>query len=119
MALGTQNDVTLHSGDTLTLEVTVNDSSGSAVDLTAATFTWAMSKKSNSAVAPRGAALLTKALASGVTLIDAATGRIDITLDPADTESLAGTYYHELQMTDTGVVSTVLYGSVTIVKDLV
>jgi len=118
MALGTQNDITLHSGDTLVLEVTVKNASATAVDLTAATFAWAMSKKSASAVAPQGAALLTKALASGITLIDAATGRIDITLDPADTESLAGTYYHELQMTDTGVVSTVLYGSVTIVKDL-
>ena len=118
MALGTQNDVTLHSGDTLILEVTVNDPTGSPVDLSSTTFAWALSKKSASAVAPRGAALMTKALASGITLVDAATGRVDIALDPADTESLAGTYYHELQMTDTGVVSTVLFGSVTIVKDL-
>ena len=118
MALGTQNDITLHSGDSLKLEVTVNDSAGTALDVTNATFIWALSKKDGSAIAPRGAAILTKALASGVVINDGPTGRADITLDPADTTALAGVYYHELQVTLGGNVSTVFYGSVTIAKDL-
>tara|TARA_R110002096_G_scaffold288387_1_gene482127 strand:+ start:715 stop:1074 length:360 start_codon:yes stop_codon:yes gene_type:complete len=118
MALGTLNDFSLHSGDSLTLEVTVNDAAAAAVDITSATFIWVLSKKSTTSVAPRGAAILTKALASGVAINDGPTGRADITLDPADTASLDGTYYHELQMTNAGFVSTVLYGSVTIAKDI-
>ena len=115
MALGTQNDVSMHSGDSLTLEITVNDASGSAVNVSSATASWALSKKATDSTAPRGAALVTKS----ATIIDGPTGRVDVVLDPADTDALAGTYYHELQVTVDGNVSTVLYGSITIAKDLV
>jgi hypothetical protein len=48
-----------------------------------------------------------------------ASGIVTITLDPADTAALAGEFYHELELTQAGIVSTVLFGQVTIVKDLI
>jgi hypothetical protein len=119
MALGTSNDASMHSGDTMTLEVTVNDSAGSPLDISAGAFTWVLSKKSTTAVEPRGAALVSKTLGSGVSFTNTGTdGLCEVLIDPADTAALAGVFYHEFQVTIAGVVSTVLFGSVTIAKDL-
>ena len=184
MAIGTQNDFSMRSGDSRTLMVTINNDTGSPLDLTGATFIWALSKKAADTVAPKGAALLNKTIVSGyaawqpntfysvddevstggnvyinrsfggnsgttaptgtgngivdgqaiwdwqsvdlggsgsgITVIDVAAGRIDIVLDATDTDALSGEYYHELQLTSAiSEISTVLYGQVTIAKDLI
>jgi len=184
MAIGPQQDIQLHSGDSRTLRVTINDDAGAALDLTDATFIWALSKKTSDSVAPKGTSILSKdtgapsvdtwtantlysdlatvvsdgydwsaghlgdgtsgtvapngagspffdgtciwnnmgAAAStpgDIEITDSANGIIEITVAPADTDALAGDYYHELQMTQGGNISTVLYGQATIVKDLI
>jgi len=119
MAIGTQSSISMHSGDTRKLQVTIVDESSAAVDLTSASIIWALSKKAADEVLPRGSAIVTKSIGDGITVIDAVTGRVDILIDSADTASLAGDFYHEMQLTLGGSVSTVLYGTVTIVKDLI
>ena len=187
MAIGPQQNISLHSGDTRTLRVTVNDENGAALDITDASFLWAMSKKVADSVAPKGTAILTKSSATvgavdtwvlgatyspndevtyngetyreqgfdggvattppvggdqggapeidgdivwvwletatsspgPIVLITPAAGLIEVYVYPADTAALAGEFYHELQMTLDGAISTVLYGQATIVKDLI
>lgn len=68
-----------------------------------------------------GPALVTKTMASGITLGSPATdGEVIVALAPADTASLAaGDYYVELQLTSgSGAVSTVFQGTLTITKGL-
>jgi hypothetical protein len=62
---------------------------------------------------------LTKALADGVAITDAA-GIIEVTLAADDTAALSkGRYHHELEMTDAnGAVSTLAMGTLTILEDL-
>ena len=97
----------------------MNDDAGAALDLTDATFIWALSKKASDSVAPKGTSILSKSIGSGIAVTDVPNGILEITIDPADTDALAGDYYHELQMTQGGNISTVLYGQATIVKDLI
>lgn len=118
MALGLVQDFSMHSGDNRDLQVTIKDAAGAVVNITGAALTWALSK-GNGSDGPRGTALVTKTVGSGITIVDGANGRADIVLVPADTEALAGDYYHELQLVAGGSSSTVLYGTVTILKNLV
>lgn len=104
------------SGDALRLQITVRngDTVGSPVlDLTPFTeITWALAKKQGAAP------LVTKLLSVGPTEIDPvdlANGRIDVLINNADTASIKGTYYHELQL-EPGP-NTPLYGSFEIQAD--
>jgi len=117
--IGLEEGFEHHSGDSRTLEVTINDEVGAVVDISSATLTWGLSKKSADTTTPMGAALITKTIGSGITITDGPNGRCDVAIDPADTDALAGDFYHELEMVLTGETSTVLYGAVTILKDLV
>ena len=120
MAIGPQQDISLHSGDSRTLRITINDDAGAALDITGATIKWQLSKKAADSVEPKGAFILSKGTTStGIEITDATGGICEVTLAPADTEALAGEFYHELQMTLDGSVSTVLFGQATIVKDLI
>jgi len=109
----------MKSGDSKVLQVTVKDEAGVAINITGATFTWALSKKKSSGgFSPT--LLLTKTVGSGITLVTPASGRLDIALLPADTDALKGSYYQELQMVDTATnKSTVLDGTITIDPDLI
>ena len=119
-SIGTQADFSMHSGDTRRLEITIVDENSAAVNLSTATITWALSKKDSASVAPKGSALLTKTLANGgITIVSAAAGRCDVDLASSDTVTFSGDYYHELELTILATVSTVLYGAVTIIKDLI
>ena len=124
MAIGTQSDLTMHSGDTRLIQITIVDSGGSSPinvsTLTGAQVTWALSKKSKDTTAPRGSSLVTKTLGSGISFTNTGSdGKIDVLLSPADTAALSGDYYHELQLTISDAIYTVLYGKVTIAKDLI
>lgn len=123
MALGNQEDFSMHSGDSRTLEVTVRDEADAVVNISAASgadLTWALSKKATDTVDPRGASLVSKTEGSGIAITDGPNGRCDVTLDPADTADLKGDdYYHEMQVILSGDTSTVLYGVVTIKGDLI
>ena len=122
MALGTQFDFTLHRGDDRSITFTVVDqaTTPAAVDCTAATFKWNFSKKSASSTAPLGGSLITdKTQVAGITFADATNGQGVIALDSDDTSGLLpGDYYHELQITLTGLTSTLMYGVMTVTQDL-
>lgn len=107
----TQN-VTMYSGDSKTLTISIVDSDGAAIDVsTAAAVVYAIADSS------RGPALVTKTLADGVSV---AGSTVTVTLEPDDTEDLAGVYYHELQITDdVGHVDTAMSGTITVRRDLV
>jgi hypothetical protein len=91
------DDPVYFSGDALLLQVTVRDSSGSVLDLAAfglTEATWVLAKKQGAAP------LVTKTIGSGVVITTPPgnDGRLDITIDNADTEALKGDHYHELQL---------------------
>jgi len=119
--IGLEANFSHHSGDSRTLELTINDEDGAALDITTATeITWALSKKVSDSVIPKGGALITKTLGSGVTLIDGPTGRADVAITPEDTADMKeDDYYHEVQLELGGDTSTVLFGTVTLLKDLI
>ena len=124
MALGNQADFDMHSGDNRVLQVTVRDDADVPVDITGATFKWQLSKLDASGAIPLPKSetpILQKdnGGAGGVAIISAGLGRADVTLLPADTAALRGSYYHELQMVLGGLTSTVLFGTVTIYRDLI
>ena len=107
-------DFTIWSGDDKVITVTVYDNDDVIVDITAATITWQLSQNVNSA------ALITKTVGSGIALSDPTNGQFTVTLDPADTASLSGRYYHEAEITDSsGNVNTGLVGHATIKTDAI
>jgi hypothetical protein len=110
----------MHAGDNRVLSVTVEDSTGGAVDLTGATIRWALAKTLHTA------ALISKSSTAGSSEIEVTgttAGEIDIKIVPTDTKSTAqylhGVYYHEAEVQDSlGNRSTIFEGYVTIHKIL-
>jgi len=102
----------LHSGDSKTLTVSIVNAAGTPVDVsTAAAIAYKL------AATPYSAALVSKALGSGISV---ATSVVSVTLLAADTALLAGMMYQEMQITDgSGNVATVLTGQVMIEGDLI
>lgn len=95
----------MYAGNTKNIVVTVAD-----VNLTGATVKWAMKKTIYDAEPA-----VAKTTAAGIAVTDATTGIFTVTLFPADTRNLSGTYQHEAEITDApGNVSTVLTGQLTI-----
>ncbi len=101
---------TMYSGDTKNLEITVKDEDDVAVDLTDCELFWELSL-----IVGLNPPLISKELGSGLTVVDAATGRFDIKIESGDTEGLVGSFVHEVRMIDDDDnVSTILQGTVTI-----
>lgn len=97
-------DVSMHAGDSRVLRVTITDD-GTGFDITGATITWVLKR------GPSAAAVLTKSTGGGVAIIDGPNRVFDVTLDEADTEDLAGLYYHEADVEESsGDHSTVVRG---------
>ena len=103
----------MYSGDTKTLAVAITDADGNAVTLTGATCAYTIRTAITSTTA-----LVTKATGgSGITVSGST---VTISLAPADTADLDGTYYHELQITDSaGHVSTAFQDVVSIKRDII
>jgi hypothetical protein len=109
------NDLTMNSGDTKIISVVVRNSNGSLQDISNAAIKWQLARYVNSI------ALVTKSISSGIMITDAANGVFQITISPLDTDGLGGKeYYHEaeIKLAD-GTVSTIISGTVTMVKTLI
>jgi len=108
-------DFTMTAGDTKVLSVTVTEKSdGSATDITGAVIAWKIAQSL------RGGVLLSKSTPADITITSGTGGIFAITVDPADTASLLGDYYHEAQVTfSTGEISTVLKGKMTVEPGLI
>lgn len=107
-------DFTMFAGDTKILEVTINDADGDAVNITGTEIRWQLAKNVKAAEP-----LIAKAIGAGITIIDGPTGRFDVAVDPDDTLELKGSYYHEAEVDDGGVISTVMTGKATIKPALI
>ena len=119
--IGTNPRQPFMSGDSRIIECAVKDEAGAAFDLTNATaIRWQLFASDGSA-GFSGVAVLQKSLGSGVSSVSPATdGKFRVQLDPADTASLAGAYYHEAEVTMTGgAVHTVLTGKFQITADAI
>ena len=110
----TAQNFKIWSGDHKDLVITIKNSAGTVVDITGVTLKWIL------AAAPGEAALVTKLSPDDVEITDGQNGVCKVHLIPADTASLAGVYYHEMELTDTSSnVSTTHTGYGDIVADLV
>jgi hypothetical protein len=100
------------SGNTALLKFTVDDEDnpGSPKNLAGATdIKWAIAKQQGKTP------LVIKSLADAVTVTDDVNGKVEVLLVPADSEALAGLYYHEMRVTDAaGNVATTTYGDATV-----
>lgn len=114
-----RQDFEMMSGDDHTLNATIRDAleaeNGVVIDLSGLSAAeWVLSKRKNTAE------LINKTLGSGITVVDAANGRLDVTMVPADTAALKGKYYHECEIVDvSGKTKTVFWGTGRINQDKV
>jgi hypothetical protein len=110
---GAQVDGAYFSGDSRPLEVTITQENGQPQNLTGWTFRYAV------APALGAVAEMVKTSADGIEVAaNPQTGVVTVHRAPADTASLSGYKYHELQATDpAGNVSTVLHGRLRIRPD--
>lgn len=107
-------DHEMTQGDTAALDFAIVDAGGGAVDLMGATIRWQMARS------VRAAAILEKAIGSGITITDAAAGKFTVELDPTDTAAITGTFYHEVEIIDAvGNVSTPRSGTILIKPGLI
>ncbi len=105
---------TVFSGDDCTPRFSVTGSGGTSEDVTGASVVWVLFDS------PTGGSLIRKTTAS-TGHITISTSVVDINVGASDTSSLAGDYYHELQITRAadGKVQTAAVGWVTINRDLI
>lgn len=104
--------VTMTQGDDKTLTVTVQDSNGSPISLNAAqSIKYKVARRVTSTTF-----VIEKSLGSGIALVtDGSDGKLRVTLDGVDTESLKGDYFYEIEIKDsTGKFATPLQGTMTI-----
>jgi hypothetical protein len=108
-------DFYIYVGDTRSLVITVQDNSGSPVNLTGATIKWVLVKDDQ--------AVLFKDNQSngGVSITNAANGQCTLSIQAKDTISLTpGAYIHEARMIDSSGNSSIIFtGNVTVQKSFV
>jgi hypothetical protein len=110
-------DFTMYVGDSFVLSVSVVDEAGEPVDITGTTVRWQMAHKVKD-ILP----LVSKTTegAGGILISDGPGGVFEVTIDPEDTEGFkAKSYYHEAEVDDAGVVSTVMTGTGTLLPTLI
>lgn len=89
----------LQQGQDVQLPITVVDSSGAAVDLTGASARFAMARDESSTPVIDSAA---SPQTASIAITDASGGVLTVTLKDTDLDGLAGDYYYECKVTDSG-----------------
>lgn len=111
-------DLSIISGDDHEITFTITDASDAAKSLTGATSL----KWSVFALTDLSTAVLAKTTSSGVSLVnvDDTNDGVKVVLTQADTNGLAGTYRHELEVVDSASKkSTLAKGIISIAQDLI
>jgi len=106
-------DFEVFQGNDVILQVTVIDQDGTVFPLTGATpIVWKLMRELGC-----DPTLITKSLGSGITVTDAAGGKLEIKIDAADNLILSGIFEHELTVTDSiSDKSTVMVGTANILE---
>ena len=101
------------SGDHLDIVVTVSDSTSASKDLTGGSVVWHLSET------PTSASLIRRSTDSGCG-VSLSGCTFTVSLSPVHTAALAGIYYHEAQVRDSGSnTATVMTGYAKIHKDAI
>lgn len=109
-----RTDFQMYQGDSKVLSVTVADEDGQVVPVDGMTIRWQASLVVTGGFEPTAALSKDNGAIGGVTTVTEE-GVFEVEIEPEDTESLSGLYYHEAELTDgAGNVSTVLTGRMTI-----
>lgn len=120
--IGTNPRQPFMSGDSRIIEIgPILDQNGAVVDIANSAIKWEI-YASDGAGGFTGAALVTKQVGTGVTITGSVPAGmfIRVQLLPADTEPLAGDYYHEAEATfPGGTVHTVTTGVFRITRDAI
>jgi len=110
-----RTDFAMFEGDSKTITVTVRDEAAAVVDLSGFTIRWGLSPLVEGGFNPAATLSKDSETTGGIEITSAVGGVFVVTLDPDDTEALAGKYYHEAEVTDAaGNIATVLTGRITI-----
>lgn len=125
--LGLLHDFEMHRGDDRTLTYTVVDqqSPPQPIDITAATITWILAEQDPTVTAEpqpkKDGILVSKSVSSGITITDAAAGDFEVALDSSDTATrkAPNTYYHEVQIVLGGETTTIVYGIITLKREII
>lgn len=107
------------AGDSKLIEIACVDSDDDPLDLTGAqSVRWWMAPKMETPIAD---VPVKKDLTGGIAIVDpASSGVLQVTISPADTETLTGTLFHEAEVTmANGAVLTVYTGKIRIKRGLV
>lgn len=124
MALGTEFDLQIHRGDDRQITGVVVDESDAPVDITGATFIYvvtALAPSTTPSQPQNVTALVTKTESAGIVITDAPNGAIRIDLGSGDTVGFTAPrdYYHELQITLGGFVTTIMFGQLQLLRDAI
>jgi len=116
--LTTIENINVFRGDSKTIEKTLVDSDGVAVDITSAEFRFSVKKDRLLADTD---ALISKdnVGGGGITIVDATTGKFKVEIDAADTAIEARDYQYDIQIKEsTNKVTTMFTGIFTIELDV-
>lgn len=103
-----------YAGDSLEITISVDDANGNNKDLSGASVSWVVAEK------PGGSAVIDGSTTDvSVSVTDAAAGEVTVTVGNGVTDDLVGSYYHELEVTDSaGDVDTVMRGRFDVERDI-
>jgi hypothetical protein len=110
MAQPADQDLIITRGDTETIVATIQDSNGTAINITGRTYRAQIRSTQDSTTIK---ASFTCTVTSG------ASGQVTCVLAAADSATLtAGNYFWDLEENASGVISTILAGNVTVLADV-
>ena len=110
MAVPAKQNLVMTRGDTESIVITMKDSSNAVINITGRTYRAQIRSTKDSGTID---ATFT------CTITNAANGEVTCTILPAVTETLAvGIHYWDFEETVSGVVSTILAGSVNVLADV-
>lgn len=107
----TNQNFSMYTGDSKTIQVNVTDANNNVIDLTGATVKWVLQQFPTSTTYQ----IEKDVVNGGIALINASGGIFQINLSANDTKTLQqGTYFHQAKVIDIlGNASTVFTGNVT------
>lgn len=105
--MAAERNITIYQGDTYLHDVTLNSSSNTAIDITDRSY--------SAQIRPfRGSTTLVATFTTEI--VSASEGKMRFSLTPEQTANLdIGTYIYDLQQIDSGVVLTLMAGTVTVI----